>query len=308
MTPPPSLQDLIDTVRQDSPSDEPLDLLVTASSTVGQLEETSDALFEHFVDRSRRAGHSWSEISAALGVSKQAVHKRFSGSIADRIIATSAVPPTFDRFTARARRAVLAGATAARYLGLDSVGTEHLLLGLYEEPEGIAGKTLLSMNISREAVAAAVSTLPLAPESGASPPRTSAAAETGHIAETGHTAETGSTGDGGPARDGGGVSAGGTGGDAAVTRLPFSQAAKSALRDALAVALEFGHNYIGTEHILLGFYRDADSAAARILEQLGAGQAEVKTRITELLAEYTKRRSGPPEAPAAGIARTLVSG
>src|ERR1700729_3831853 len=107
MTPPPTLQELIQTVRQDSPSASPLDLLVTASATVSQLEDLNDALLEHFVSACRRAGQSWSEISAALGVSKQAVHKRFSGPIADRIIAPGA--PTFERFTPRARTVLQAG-------------------------------------------------------------------------------------------------------------------------------------------------------------------------------------------------------
>ena len=68
MTPPPSLQELIQTVQQDSPSTSPLDLLITASSTVSQLEDLNDALLEHFVSACRREGKSWSEISAALGV------------------------------------------------------------------------------------------------------------------------------------------------------------------------------------------------------------------------------------------------
>ena len=78
MTPAPTLQDLIETVERDAPSSDLLDVLSTASSTVAQLEEVGDAVLGHFVDRCRRQGHSWTEISAALGVSKQAAHKRFS--------------------------------------------------------------------------------------------------------------------------------------------------------------------------------------------------------------------------------------
>ena len=100
MTPPPSLQDLIDTVRQDAHSDSPLDQLVTAAATVAQIEDTSDSLLGHFVDRCRLEGRSWSEISAALGVTKQAVHKRFAASVADQVIA-SIPAPTLERFTAR---------------------------------------------------------------------------------------------------------------------------------------------------------------------------------------------------------------
>src|ERR1700722_19570549 len=151
MTPPPSLQDLIDTVRQDSPSEDPLDQLGTASPAVGHLEATSDALPGHFVDRCRRGGQSWSQISAALGVSKQAVHKRFSGSIADRLI-ESHHPPTFERFTSRARAVLVAADAGARAQGRTEVGAEDLLTGLFAEPEGLAAKALTAMDISRDRV------------------------------------------------------------------------------------------------------------------------------------------------------------
>jgi hypothetical protein len=254
MTPPPRLQDLIDTVQQDSPSDDLLDLLVTASSTVAQLEDTSDALLGHFVDRCRRAGRSWSEISAALGVSKQAVHKRFSGDLADRIIAASSSPPSFERFTTRARDTLVAAETAARALGRDSVGTEHLLLGLFDQPDGLAARALTAVQVSQAGVLAAVQ----AADAGAGP--------------AGRTADPG------------------TGAD---TRLPFARDAKTALRDALAEALELAHNYIGTEHLLLGLYRSPDAPGARILDQLGASQAEVRTRIAEMLRGYRKPAAVP---------------
>ena len=155
MNPPPSLQDLIDSVRQDSPSDNPLDLLATASSTVGQLEATSDALLGHFVDRCRRGGQSWSQISAALGVSKQAVHKRFSGPIADRLMEAKQ-QPTFERFTTRARAVLVATNAAARAQGRAEVGAEHLLIGLFAEPEGLAARALTAMAVTRALVTAAL--------------------------------------------------------------------------------------------------------------------------------------------------------
>ena len=258
MTPPPSLQELIDTVRQDSPSEDPLDLLATASVAVGQLEATSDALLGHFVDRCRRGGQSWSQISAALGVSKQAVHKRFSGPIADRLIA-SHQPPTFERFTSRARAVLVAADAAARAQGRAEVGAEHLLTGLFAEPEGLAAKALTAMGISRERVdQATAAAVPAAPE-----------------AEKAHT----------EARTGAGATPAGE-------RLRWSAPAAAVLRDALVEALELGHNYIGTEHILLGLLRDPDSPGARLLAELGATPAETKVRLTELLAGFTK----PPAA------------
>ena len=107
MAPPPTLQQLIEMVHEDASSGQPLDQLVAATAAVAQLEETSDALLGHFVDRCRRDGQSWSQISAALGVSKQAVHKRFASAIAAHMAA--ATPTwTFERFTDRARRVVAA--------------------------------------------------------------------------------------------------------------------------------------------------------------------------------------------------------
>src|SRR5580704_12040280 len=123
MTPAPSLQALIETVRADAGDGDALAQLAQASRTVGDLEELSDALLGHFVDRCRHAGHSWSEISSALGVSKQAAHKRFSPGA-----------PTFERFTQRARSVLLGAAGEAHAGGAPSVGTEHLLLALFRPP------------------------------------------------------------------------------------------------------------------------------------------------------------------------------
>src|ERR1700679_756007 len=128
MTPAPSLEELIKSVRADAPSDDPLDQLSEASRISASMEATGDALLGHFVDQSRLGGYSWTQISAALGVTKQAVHKRFSSSAATFEFGA----PTFERFTPRAK-AVLAGATEqARRAGHEAVGSEDLLLALFE--------------------------------------------------------------------------------------------------------------------------------------------------------------------------------
>ncbi len=140
MTPGPSLEDLIATVRADAGSDDVLAQLATASRTVAEMEEVADAALAHFVDQCRRSGRSWSEISKALGVTKQAAHKRFS------------VPPTLERFTARAR-AVLPGAVAeALRLHHNYVGTEHILLALFADPESISAKVLAGLEITHAQV------------------------------------------------------------------------------------------------------------------------------------------------------------
>ncbi|MGB6453049.1 MAG: Clp protease N-terminal domain-containing protein, partial [Streptosporangiaceae bacterium] len=155
MTPPPTLQELVDTVRRDAGTEDPISQLAVASATASDLEQTTDALLGHYVDRCRRAGRSWSEISAALGVTKQAVHKRFAGPLAERLAAMTG-RPTFERFTQRARNVLVAADAAAAARGHGAIGTAHLLLALYAEPDGVAAKALLGMQVSRDQVEAAL--------------------------------------------------------------------------------------------------------------------------------------------------------
>src|ERR1700689_1667796 len=138
MTPAPTLQELIDGVRADSSDDDVLTQLSQASKTVGDLEQVGDALLGHFVDQCRRSGHSWSEISGALGVSKQAAHKRFTFDA-----------PSFERFTERARTALRQSEREAHRLGHGFVGTEHILLALAEVVDGLAARVLDEAGISK---------------------------------------------------------------------------------------------------------------------------------------------------------------
>jgi ATP-dependent Clp protease ATP-binding subunit ClpA len=242
MAPPPTLQNLIETVRQDASSDRALDQLVAAATTVARLEEASDALLGYFVDRCRRDGRSWSEISAALGVTKQAVHKRFAAALADQIIA--AVPaPTLERFTGRARVVITYAGRVVRNLGHQQVSSAHILLALFTEPEGIAARALAAMGVSRETVEAG---LPANPAQG--------------IADgTDVDEQTGNR---------------------------FTSDGRAVLRNALAVALEFGHHYIGTEHLLLALYREPGAPAEVILTGAGATEQRARTHVAEQLGAF----------------------
>src|SRR6185312_16251809 len=95
MTPTPTLQDLIDTVRASTPDDDPSAQLAKAAEVAGGLSQLGDRLLDHFVFQCRQAGMSWAELSASLGVSKQAAHKRFTD-----------VTPKFQRYTIKAQRVV----------------------------------------------------------------------------------------------------------------------------------------------------------------------------------------------------------
>jgi hypothetical protein len=230
MTPAPSLQELIDTVRADAGAGGALDRLSVASATVAVLEETGDALLGYFVDQSRREGHSWTEISAALGVSKQAAHKRFS----------LAPGPVLERFTPRAQAALSAAADAARELGHNYIGTEHILLGLFQTPESIAAKVLRTAKVTRSKVERAVL---------AATPR---------------------------------------GSDESDDVRPYTPRAADVMTRAIEEALKLGHNYVGTEHILLALLRDPDSLAASVLTDLGASYQQFSAQVIEELSAYLK--------------------
>ena len=155
MTSLPSLQDLINTVRHDASTEESFALLVAAAAASTQLEDSTDALLGHFVDRCRQDGRSWPEIGTALAATSQAVHSRFASAVAAHLFAASP-SPTFEQFTERARHVVAAASQAAAATGQETVTTVHLLLGLFSEPDGLAGRALAAMNVSEEGVRAAI--------------------------------------------------------------------------------------------------------------------------------------------------------
>ena len=141
----------------------------------------------------------------------------------------------FERFTDRARRVVVLAQDEARALNHNYIGTEHLLLGLIHEGEGVAAKALESMQISLDAVRAQV--VEVIGEGQAAP--------SGHI--------------------------------------PFTPRAKKVLELSLREALQLGHNYIGTEHILLGLLREGEGTAAQVLIKLGADLSSVRQTVIQIL-------------------------
>ena len=155
----------------------------------------------------------------------------------------------FERFTDRARRVVVLAQEEARLLNHNYIGTEHILLGLIHEGEGVAAKALESLGISLEAVRSQVEEI--IGQGGSSP--------SGHI--------------------------------------PFTPRAKKVLELSLREALQLGHNYIGTEHILLGLIREGEGVAAQVLVKLGADLSRVRQQVIQLLSGY----SGPgPQGEKAG--------
>jgi len=144
----------------------------------------------------------------------------------------------FERFTDRARRVVVLAQEEARHLNHNYIGTEHILLGLIHEGEGVAAQALETLDISLEAVRGEVTEIV---GRGAEQP-------SGHI--------------------------------------PFTPRAKKVLELSLREALGLGHNYIGTEHILLGLIREGQGVAAQVLVKLGASHDRVRQAVIQLLAGF----------------------
>src|SRR5919199_1559319 len=173
----------------------------------------------------------------------------------------------FERFTDRARRVVVLAQEEARMLNHNYIGTEHILLGLIHEGEGVAAKALESLGISLEGVRQQVEEI----------------IGQGQQAPSGH--------------------------------IPFTPRAKKVLELSLREALQLGHNYIGTEHILLGLIREGEGVAAQVLVKLGADLNRVRQQVIQLLSRRTKNNPvliGEPgvgkTAVVEGLAQAIVKG
>jgi ATP-dependent Clp protease ATP-binding subunit ClpC len=149
----------------------------------------------------------------------------------------------FERFTDRARRVVVLAQEEARMLNHNYIGTEHILLGLIHEGEGVAAKALESLGISLDGVRTQVTEI----------------IGEGQQAPSGH--------------------------------IPFTPRAKKVLELSLREALQLGHNYIGTEHILLGLIREGEGVGAQVLQKLGADLNRVQQQVIQILSGY----EGPVE-------------
>jgi ATP-dependent Clp protease ATP-binding subunit ClpC len=156
----------------------------------------------------------------------------------------------FERFTDRARRVLVLAQEEARHLNHNFIGTEHILLGLIHEGEGVAAKALESLGISLEAAREKVE-------------------------ETIGPAGSGTMGS-----------------------PPFTPRAKKVLELSLREALQLGHNYIGTEHMLLGLVREGEGVAAQVLVSLGADLSRVRQQVIQLLSGYVGSEGAPSGKPA----------
>jgi hypothetical protein len=154
---PVSLDGLISYVKTMSPDGGPLQNLSDAVSVGSELDEMSDALIGHFVDAARRSGASWSQIGASMGVTKQAVQKRFVAQWESA---------EFSRFTQRSRNVLAAAGRIAAVAGSPVIDARHIAAGLLSEPDGIAAKIIHGAGLSDEQVLAALQAEPAAAAAG----------------------------------------------------------------------------------------------------------------------------------------------
>src|ERR687889_66627 len=164
----------------------------------------------------------------------------------------------FERFTDRAREIIVLAQEEARMLNHNYIGTEHILLGLIHEGEGVAAKALESLGISLDGVRTQVTEI----------------IGEGQQAPSGH--------------------------------IPFTPRAKKVLELSLREALQLGHNYIGTEHILLGLIREGEGVAAQALVKLGADLNRVRQQVIQLLSGYQGKEPTTTGGPAEGTPSTSL--
>jgi hypothetical protein len=247
---PVPLDNLIAYVKALHPEGGPLDRVADAFAVSTRLDEQSDALIGYFVDQARRSGAPWSQIGAAMGVSKQAAQKRF---VPGKLTDLSPGGQVFSRFTQRARNVLaaadrLATGDSPSQSPSQAIAAAHLAAATLAEPEGVAAKIIARADLTADQFYAAV---------------------------------------------GAGPAAAGPDADAdALQALSFDESGTAVLKGALRAALRLGHNYIGTEHLLLGAL-DSDGPEGSVASALaGAGLTPERARelCREEIAEVQARR------------------
>ncbi|MFE5804723.1 Clp protease N-terminal domain-containing protein [Streptomyces sp. NPDC056491] len=232
MTNPVRLDDLIEAIKKVHTNS--LEQLSDAVVAAEHLGDVADHLIGHFVDQARRSGASWTDIGRSMGVTRQAAQKRFVPK-ADKE-GDGALDPSagFGRFTPRARNVVMTAQNEARAAGGAEIRTEHLVLGLLSESEGLSGYALRTHGVAADDVRAAVTAL-------LPPP----------LAEV-------------------------------PDLIPFDASAKKALELTFREALRLGHDFVGTEHILLALLELENGEGP--LHGLGLDKAGVEATVSEALA------------------------
>jgi ATP-dependent Clp protease ATP-binding subunit ClpA len=227
---PVRLDEMINTIKK--VHSDALDQLSDAVLAAEHLGEVADHLIGHFVDQARRSGASWTDIGKSMGVTKQAAQKRF----VPRAETTTLDPNGgFERFTPRARNAVVAAQNAAHQANNLEITPDHLILGVLSDPQALVTTLLQAQRIDPEALRDSI----LLP----------------------------------PAED------------TMPALIPFSGMARKALELTFREALRLGHNYIGTEHMLLALLELEDGSGP--LHRAGVEKDRAEADLTAVLTSLT---------------------
>lgn len=208
-TPGPHLSDLIAGLYEDLPDADDLTRIREARMRARALADLGDRLVDHYVSEAKLGGATWGQIGEALGADGQAARRHRP-------------PHAFERFTAENRHSIVLAQEAAREHRHELIGTEHMLVGLLSEPDGLAYQVLTGAAGSEHDIRRAIE--------DAMPSAGTTSAQ-GHIA--------------------------------------FAPDSKEAIEQALRASADLGHDWVGTEHTLLGLIRVEDGLAARVLRDLG---------------------------------------
>lgn len=216
MEEPVRLDDLINRVTASHPEGDALVHLSDAMAMSALLDEVSDQLVGHFVNAARNMGATWAEIGTTMGVTRQAAQKRFVTKPAD----VTALAGAHNRWTPRARAIMDACQDEARAAGHNYVGTEHIVLALLSQPQGLAAKALAEKT-TPERLRATMSEV-FGPRS-----------------------------------------------EDLSGEFPYTPRGTRAIQLSVQEAQRLGHDYVGTEHILLGVLAEQHGVGAQVLHRLG---------------------------------------
>jgi len=224
-TPDVKLTDLIAGIYENLPDADQLTRITEARRRAQALTDLGEQLVKHYVNEAKQGGATWDDINAAFGETGGASRPRHA-------------PHAFERFTNLNRHSIVLAQEAARTHQNDAIGTEHMLLGLIDEPKGLAHALLASDADAEQALRDAIN--------GAMPP-------SGETMPVGH--------------------------------IPFRPESKDAIEEALRASSELGHDWVGTEHLLLGLMRVEGSMSARILGELGFSSDALREAVVAAVAE-----------------------
>lgn len=228
MEEPVRLDDLINRVIASAPDGGALAHLADAMAMSELLDDLSDQLVGHFANAARKAGATWAEIGRTMGVTRQAAQKRFVTKPAD----AAALAGAHERWTPRARAIMDACQDEARAAGHNYVGTEHIVLALLSQPQGLAAKALAEKT-TPERLRAAMSEV-FGPRS-----------------------------------------------DDLAGEFPYTPRGARAIQLSVQEAQRLGHDYVGTEHILLGVLAEQYGVGAQVLLRLGVDQRGVEEWLAD---------------------------